>query len=178
MGPGGLRMVASNDGGPSGAPAEAGVVLGTIRPMDRRRVAEGLIHVISDSFTLALKCQSFAWNVTGPMSAALRPLFQDQSRDGWAAVEDIAVRIRFLGLPTPSAFGQFLTLSSVQEAADLPSWREMVQQLLADQDVVVRSCQRAYNIAELANDTASQDLMARRIARHQRNSWELRSLTE
>jgi starvation-inducible DNA-binding protein len=171
-------MNQNNDGKFAQGIGDAGVVLGVIRPMDRRRVAEGLIHVISDTFTLALKCQSFAWNVSGPMSAALRPLFQEQSRDGWAAVEEIAVRIRFLGLPTPSAFGQFLTLSSIQEAADIPDWRAMAQQLLTDQDLIVRSCQRAYNIAELGNDTASQDLMARRISRHQRNSWELRSLTE
>jgi starvation-inducible DNA-binding protein len=163
---------------PSSGSGTPGPILGMIRPMDRRRVAEGLVHVISDSFTLALKCQSFAWNVTGPMSAALRPMFHDQARDGWGAVEEIAVRIRFLGLPTPSAFGQFLTLSSVQESADIPDWREMTRQLLGDQDLVVRSCQRAYNIAELGNDTASQDLMARRISRHQRNAWELRSLME
>lgn len=169
-------MMQHSDGKPGGG--EVGAVFGMIRPMDRRRVAEGLIHVISDSFTLSLKCQSFTWNVTGPMSAALRPLFQEQARDGWAAVEEIAVRIRYLGLPTPSAFGQFLTLSSVQEAADIPDWREMVRILLADQDLVVRSCQRAYNIAELGNDTASQELMSKRITRHQRNSWELRTLLE
>ncbi len=34
-----------------------------------REVAQGLSHVLADTYTLYLKTHNYHWNVTGPMSA-------------------------------------------------------------------------------------------------------------
>ncbi len=149
-----------------------------IKAVDRRRLADGLIVSLAGSFTLAVKTQGYGWNVTGPFAAALRPMFADMQRDLFAAVEEIAVRIRVLGSPTPSAFSQFAVLSGIHEEAECPDWREMVRQLVDDQEVLVKACQRVHDTAELSSDTATLDLMARRITRHERNAWELRVLLD
>ena len=69
----------------------------------RFRNAEGLVLSLAATFTLAVKTHSYGGNVSGPFSASLRALFSDMHRDQFAAVEEIAVRIRVLGTPAPSA---------------------------------------------------------------------------
>lgn len=159
-------------------PAMNAQVESIVRAGSRRRIGEALVLSLADSFTLAMKTQAFAWNVTGPFSAAVRPLFQDQYQDLMAAITDMAIRIRVLGMPAPSAFSHFSSLSGIQEEADVPEWRDMVSALLDDQQIVSRACAAVYNTAELFNDTATLDLMTRRITRHDRNTWELRALLE
>ena len=149
-----------------------------IKAVDRRRLADGLIVTLAASFTLAVKTQGYGWNVTGPFSGTLRPMFNEMQVDLYAAVDEIAVRIRVLGSPTPSAFSQYAVLSGLQEEGECPDWREMVRQLVDDQDVVAKACQRVYGTAEFSSDTATLDLMARRIPRHERNAWELRVLLD
>jgi len=149
-----------------------------VRAGSRRRIGEALVHSLADSFTLAMKTQAFAWNVTGPFSAAVRPMFQDQYNDLMLAISEMAIRIRVLGLPAPSAFSHFAALSGIQEEADVPEWRDMIRALLEDQAVVSRACAAVHNTAELFNDTATLDLMTRRITRHDRNTWELRALLD
>ncbi len=149
-----------------------------VKSVDRRRLAEGLVLSLASTFTLAVKTQSYSWNVSGPFSASLRTLFTDMHRDQFAAVEEIAVRIRVLGTPAPSAFSQFSVLSGITEEAESPEWREMVRQLVDDQDAVAKVCQRVHDTAELFNDTATLSLMARRITRHERNAWELKVLLD
>lgn len=148
------------------------------KSVDRRRLAEGLILSLAATFTLAVKTQGYGWNLSGPFSAALRPMFAEMQRDQFAAVEEIAVRIRVLGMPAPSAFSQFAVLSGVEEESECPDWREMVRQLVKDQDTIAKVCQRVRDTAELSNDTATLDLMARRITRHEQNAWELKVLLD
>jgi starvation-inducible DNA-binding protein len=38
---------------------------------DRKDLAEGLSHLLADTYTLYLKTHNFHWNVTGPMFSTL-----------------------------------------------------------------------------------------------------------
>lgn len=149
-----------------------------IRQVDRRRIADAIVVTLAETYLLSAKTRAFFWNVSGPFAGALRPMFEAQHRDMEQSIDDMAVRLRFFGQPAPSAFMQLAQLSSVREEADVPDWRDMVSQLVQDQDVVVQAAKKVYAAAELSNDTATLDLMARRISRHERNAWELRSLLE
>src|SRR5918999_930782 len=86
-----------------------------ISPADRKSVAEGLAHLLADSYTLYLKTQSFHWNVTGPMFRALHEMFEEQSTELAAAVDVVAERIRALGHDAPGSFSQFSRLTSIDE---------------------------------------------------------------
>ncbi len=49
-----------------------------INKKDREQIADGLSHLLADSFTLYLKTHNFHWNVTGPMFNTLHVLFMGQ----------------------------------------------------------------------------------------------------
>ncbi len=45
-----------------------------IKEQDRKNIAQGLSHLLADTYTLYLKTHYFHWNVTGPMfSIMARP---------------------------------------------------------------------------------------------------------
>ena len=147
-----------------------------VRSTDRRRIAEALIFAMADTAMLAMKTRAFAWNITGPFAASLRPMFILQYKDLEIAMEEMAMRV--LGSPAPTAISQLISLSSITEEAEVPDWREMVTQLVQDQTIAAQSSRQVHSFAELTTDTATQDLSARRITKHERNAWELKALLE
>ena len=45
---------------------------------DRTAIADGLSHLLADTYTLYLKTHKFHWNVTGPMFNTLHQMFEVQ----------------------------------------------------------------------------------------------------
>ncbi|HEX5757084.1 MAG TPA: ferritin-like domain-containing protein [Arenimonas sp.] len=148
------------------------------KSIQRRRLADGLVIALCGTFTLGVKTQCYGWNVSGPFASSLRVMFNGMHDDMFGAVEEMAVRLRVLGCPAPSAFSQFSVLSGIHEEAECPGWREMIEQLVLDQDIVIEACRKVHDTAELSADTATLGLMARRVTRHERYAWELRILLE
>ena len=66
-----------------------------------QKTAEALSHLLADSYTLYLKTHNFHWNVTGPMFTTLHTLFETQYTELALAVDEIAERIRALGVRAP-----------------------------------------------------------------------------
>ena len=70
-----------------------------IKSTDRKAIADGLSHFLADAYTLYLKTHAFHWNVTGPMFNSLHVMFEGQYTEQWAALDEIAARIRAIGYP-------------------------------------------------------------------------------
>ena len=73
----------------------------------RKQVAESLGPILADHYLLTLKTQNFHWNVTGPNFQGLHSLFGTQYEALFAAVDEIAERIRALGFPAPGGFAAY-----------------------------------------------------------------------
>jgi len=82
---------------------------------DRKEIAEGLAHYLSDAFTLYLKTHNFHWNVTGPMFNSLHVMFEGQYTEQWTALDEVAERIRALGYNAPGSYAEFIRLTSIRE---------------------------------------------------------------
>jgi starvation-inducible DNA-binding protein len=137
-------------------------------------VVEELERLLADSYTLYLKTHNFHWNVTGPMFTTLHALFMTQYGELALAVDEIAERIRALGVPAPGTYVDFARLSAVKEAKGVPAANQMIRQLTADQGTVAKAAQRLVAAAQASGDEASADLGIRRIQVHEKNAWMLR----
>src|SRR5690606_17840188 len=102
-----------------------------ISEKDRAKIAEGLSGFLADSYTLYLMTHNFHWNVTGPMFTSLHTMFMTQYTEQWAALDEIAERIRALGYPAPGTYTQFAKLASIKEVAGVPKALDMVAHLVA-----------------------------------------------
>lgn len=145
---------------------------------DRETIAEGLSHLLADTYTLYLKTHNFHWNVTGPMFQTLHLMFETQYTELALAVDVLAERIRSLGFPAPGTYKQYIELSSIKESEEIPEAKEMIRQLLEAQEAVVRTARSIFPVADKASDEATADLLTQRIQIHEKTAWMLRSLLE
>ncbi len=145
---------------------------------DRKKIAQGLSHLLADTYTLYLKTHNFHWNVTGPMFQTLHLMFETQYTELSLAVDAIAERIRSLGEFAPGSYQQFGKLTSIPEAKDIPVAKEMIKQLVEGQEAVVRTARSIFPMAEKGSDEATLDLLTQRIQLHEKTAWMLRSLLD
>lgn len=145
---------------------------------ERVAIAQGLSHLLADTYTLYLKTHNFHWNVTGPMFQTLHLMFETQYTELALAVDVIAERIRSLGMPAPGTYKQYAQLSSIKEEEGIPKAQDMIRLLVEGQESVVRTARSLYPVVESANDEATADLLTQRIQLHEKSAWMLRSLLE
>ena len=144
----------------------------------RKQIADGLSHVLADTYTLYLKTHNFHWNVTGPMFQTLHLLFETQYTELATAVDLIAERIRALGYPAPGTYSDYAKLSSIAETPGVPKATEMIRLLVEGQEAVVRTARSIFPVVEQVNDEPTADLLTQRMQIHEKNAWMLRSLLE
>jgi starvation-inducible DNA-binding protein len=148
-------------------------------PLDqRKKIAEGLSILLSDSYTLYLKTHNFHWNVTGPMFQTLHLMFEQHYTELAMAVDLIAERIRALGFPSPGSYAEFSKRTSIKEAAGVPKAQDMIRQLLEGHEMTSKTASNAFSAAEKAGDQATIDLLTQRLQVHEKTAWMLRSLLE
>lgn len=142
----------------------------------RASVAEGLKHLLADSYTLYLQTHNFHWNVTGPRFRDLHLLFEEHYNELAVAVDDIAERIRTLGAPAPGTYREFAALSNIVEVEGEVGAEDMVRILTASHEQVVRTCREVLGKAQEADDESSAALISDRMRIHEKTAWMLRSL--
>lgn len=145
---------------------------------DRKAIAAELAKLLADTYTLYLKTQNFHWNVTGPHFTSLHLLFEQQYTELAGAVDEIAERIRALGELAPGGFASYSKLSTITDSPENLPAEKMIEQLVLDQETIVKNANTVFAVAEKANDQPTIDLMTRRMEVHEKAAWMLRSLVE
>ncbi len=158
---------------PAGIAIDIGISAG-----DRAKIADGLAHLLADSYTLYLMTHNFHWNVTGPMFNTLHLMFMGQYTEQWTALDLIAERIRALGFPAPATYQEFVKLASITEVNGVPKALAMVRHLVTAQEATARTARGLFAAVEKANDQPTMDLLTQRLDVHEKTAWMLRSLLE
>ncbi len=147
-----------------------------IKTADRAAIATGLSKLLADSYTLYLKTHNYHWNVEGPQFNTLHQMFETQYTELALAVDEIAERIRALGIKAPGSYSRFSELTSIDEANGEEDANEMVRQLALGQEAIVRTARAAFPAADEVHDEPTADLLTQRMQIHEKNAWMLRSM--
>ena len=147
-----------------------------INEEQRQEIAAGLSRLLADSYTLYLKTHNYHWNVTGPMFNTLHLMFEAQYTELATAVDEIAERIRALGVKAPGSYSAFADLTSIGEGSGDESAEEMIRQLVLGQEAAARTAREAFPLAEAASDEPTADLLTQRMQTHEKTAWMLRSM--
>ncbi|MGH8222979.1 MAG: Dps family protein [Woeseiaceae bacterium] len=142
----------------------------------RQEIAGHLSRLLADSYTLYLKTHNYHWNVVGPQFNTLHAMFEAQYTELATAVDEIAERIRALGIPAPGSYSEFAGLTSVEEAKGGESAEDMIRELVTGQETIVRTARAAFPAADEAHDEPTADLLTQRMQLHEKNAWMLRSM--
>jgi len=147
-----------------------------INAEDREKIASGLAQLLADSYTLYLKTHNYHWNVEGPLFNTLHLMFEQHYTELATAVDEIAERIRALGVKAPGSYAAYAKLTSVNEGTGDESAEDMIRELVKGQETVVRTAREVFTAAEAASDEPTADLLTQRMQIHEKNAWMLRSM--
>lgn len=140
----------------------------------RKKVATALEQVLADTYALYSKTHGYHWNVEGPRFAQLHLLFETQYNELWASLDLMAERIRALGHFAPS--GESVSgRTSIKADNGVPGEDQMLANLAAGNEAVVKAARAALETAEEAGDQASADLMTQRVIAGEKAAWMLRA---
>ena len=139
----------------------------------RGQIAQKIQHLLADTYAVYLKTQNFHWNVKGAHFFSLHILFEKQYSEMADAIDEIAERIQALGFYVEGSFSTFQKQSCIKEEKKSVKAKKMIEQLLAEHEVVICCARQIAALAESEGDQATVDLMARRLGAHEKFAWML-----
>lgn len=142
---------------------------------ERTGVAAELAKVLADSHAVYQKTHGYHWNVRGPEFFTLHTLLEQQYRDIWEALDEIAERIRALGELAPQGASAFANLTSIKEGDPEQDAMAMLKELMKDHETLIATTRAALKAADEDGDDVSVDLLTQRLAAHEKFAWMLRS---
>jgi starvation-inducible DNA-binding protein len=138
-------------------------------------LADDLKQLLSTQYSFVIKAQFFHWNVEGPDFGQLHEFFGNIYEDVYGAIDPTAEYIRVLDDYAPGSFERFTELSLIQGQIKVPRARLMIQELLADNQVVVDLLNRCFAAADQEDQEGIANFLAERIDAHGKHAWMLRS---
>ena len=141
--------------------------------MDTKRLADAVTGLLAETYALMGKTQSCHWNVTGPHFASYHALFEQQYTELFAAVDEIAERVRSLGHAAPSGLQALAKAASLKDADPGASAEEMVRDLMAAHRSVGEAAHRLEHLADDEDDEVTTDLAVQRMSAHAKAAWML-----
>ncbi len=146
----------------------------------REGVVKILNTLLSDEYLLYTKTRNYHWNVTGPQFNDLHKFFESQYDGLNDIVDDVAERARSLGGNAIGRLKEFLEHTRLKEhPTQYPSAREIISNLLADHEAIVRSLRADLETcAEKYGDAGTTDFLTGLMEQHEKMAWMLRSFLE
>jgi starvation-inducible DNA-binding protein len=142
----------------------------------RQKLATLLTECLADTMMLMLKSQVFHWNVVGPIFFDLHKLTEEHYKDMFEAADELAERVRALGNLVPLDAHRMARVSILGDELSLRTTEEMLEQLIADHEAVVRNMRNTAHESDDLGDIVTHDLLARRMAFHEKAIWMLRAI--
>jgi starvation-inducible DNA-binding protein len=139
-------------------------------------VVAALNQLLADSYSLMALSQQAHWNVEGPAFFELHTAFQSHYENLFAAIDEIAERIRSLNAYTIGGLRAFAKESGLDEfpTGSVPS-RDYVAGLVVAHEKTLADAIALRDVSGDANDLETQDLAIGRITWHQKTLWMLKS---
>ena len=130
---------------------------------------------LASTFSYYLKAHYFHWNVEGPDFGELHEFFSNIYEDAYSAVDLIAEYIRTTEEYAPGSLSRFLELTQIPDQTKVPRARLMLEELLADTQIMIDLSLAVFNSATEANRQDIANFAAERQSQHGKYQWQLKS---
>ncbi len=136
-------------------------------------IAKELNQLLADYHIYYQKLRNFHWNVTGKNFFELHNKFEELYGDARVKIDEIAERILTLKYHPVSKYSIYLKVSNINEESPLQSDSDMVSSILEDHKIILQQMSKIINVAELAKDEGTIDMIGGFIAELEKKSWML-----
>lgn len=130
-------------------------------------------------FQYYTKAHGFHVNVVGPDFPQLHELLlKEVYSDAQHAIDDIAEHIRAIEGIAPFALKRIQELGRIKDASEAPEAMKMVEELLADSQIVCDHLEECHDIATEYKKYGLINFLEGRLDTHAKIMWKLRSTLE
>ena len=143
--------------------------------MSNKPVSEALKKLLADYYMLYLKTQSYHWNVESQNFHGLHMQFEEQYKNLAEAIDTVAEHIRGLGEKAPGTFEAYAKSTSLKPGNENASAKEMLHDVLADHETILKSLQNTLEICQKDGDEVVAGFIVERMAYHRKTIWMLKS---
>lgn len=141
--------------------------------MDDLKTALG--KVLANTFVMYFKAHAYHWNVEGMFFPQFHEFFGNLYEELHGAVDPIAEHIRAIDGYAPVSLSDIKTLSMITESMLVTEAKQMVDNLISDNNLVIISLMQAYQEAEKVSEIGLANFLQDRIDIHQKHGWMLKA---
>lgn len=134
-----------------------------------------LEEVLVNSYALMLKTQNYHWNVVGENFKPLHELFGAQYEELFAALDEIAERIRAIGSKVEATFENLQKLKKSKSGDKNLNAKAMLKDLITDHEALSKQLSEGVKIAQSEEDEGTADILISRAKVHEKALWMLES---
>lgn len=144
---------------------------------NRKKVAADLNQLLADEMLLYVKTRKFHWNIVGPQFHDLHLFLESQYDELALIVDEVAERVRKVGLFATGSMKQFLADSSLKENTSGGGIKiGMLQELIDDHDTIIRKLRDLIDRFDKDyEDAGSADFVTGLVEKHEKMAWMLQS---
>lgn len=141
---------------------------------DRKDLGARLGRILDAVYSLMVRTHVYHRNVEGPLFEPVHKLTEAQYTFMFAAVDEIAERIRALDVKPAVNLNVFPTgVANLPEAQNATN---MMADLINHHDTVIRDMRAVVSAANVVQDVVTADLLTGYIAQHEKDTWMLRAM--
>jgi starvation-inducible DNA-binding protein len=129
----------------------------------------------SSEFSFYLKAHFFHWNVEGPDFYQYHKLLGKIYEEVQDSIDEFAEKIRSLNTYMPGSYTRFSMLSQIEDETKILSSREMIEELIKDNEKMKIIFTKLFKLSESLNEHGFSDFIAARIDAHDKHGWMFRS---
>lgn len=141
----------------------------------REAISTRLRESLAETYRLMASTQILHWNVQGPLFYSMHNLTESQYKDFFEAIDDLAERIRALGMPAPKTISALYDLDSFKEQDSERTLETQISDLVTLNERSAAKMRDIIELAESAGDVKTADLLTERIGVLEQNAWMLRA---
>ena len=135
-----------------------------------------LNHLLANEYVLYTKTWKFHWNVEGKHFGALHLFFDQHVAQLAKIIDDVAERIRALGVKADGTLQEFLEKTELNEhPGQNPDDLSMIKLLLIDHEEIIKKIRQDADMAMTLNDCGTNNFICELIEKHEKMAWMLRS---
>ncbi len=143
--------------------------------------SQGVAHIlkqtVSDEYVLSVKTKNYHWNVTGLQFNDLHKFFDEQYEQIDVFIDEIAERIRSLGIKTIGSMADFLNNARLKEDTSVSrDATTMLNNLLNDHEELIRNLRNDLEVCqEKFDDAGNADFLTGLMEKHEKIAWMIRA---
>ncbi|MEQ9115615.1 MAG: DNA starvation/stationary phase protection protein [Rickettsiales bacterium] len=144
-----------------------------IKQDDIKKISEKLSKVLANEYFLYLKTLNVHWNVTGSNFFGFHKLLDEQYNWLKDVIDEVAERIRTLGVLAPANYKKYSQDSIINEGDNKDDFEGMLEDLCHGHEKMISLLREAIEEMDGTRDFGSEDMLIKLLSEHEKNLWML-----